>query len=192
MNTTTETRTVTPQWADDKRNLGAHDITTVPFNKATLIAAIEAHPDFMLGIVNGQMHIRFSGPTFNERVNTRLEMLEGIAQAKDEKLPAYRERTLELAKKHAVEVAKETFDFAAMFADYATRERSTAKKVLADYDAIIAKVNAKWADSDAAKRQALLAKLNLDLAPTVNADAVVAAIKDAYKPATVVTAGDML
>lgn len=201
MNTNTEKREVTPQWdTANKRNLGTHSVTVVPFTVESVKAACEKRAADIAEILNAQCSIKFLGPCIVKRVTESIHLPQGTRldangeeEEFDEKLEAFRERTLGEAREAVKAVVTETFSFPALFEEWASAERTTkGKKVLANYDGIIANVEARWGETTPEKRANLLAKLSITLGTDATATDVVKAIEGAYKPATVVTVDAML
>jgi len=188
-NNITETRNVTPQWkGENGGNLGEHKVTVVPFTTDTLKAMMDKHGEHVADIMNAQCSIKFLGPEFVRRVASGLpERREG------EKLEAWQDRTRQLAIEDAREVAKETFDFPALFAAWASKERSTRDKrePMAGFETLVANVEAKWDWAAIDKRQAMAAKYKLGDVAEKDSAHVLGVIRAMYRPALAVTTDDL-
>ena len=188
-NAVTETRNVTPQWkGENGGNLGEHKVTVVPFTTDTLKAMMDKHGEHVADIINAQCSIKFLGPEFVRRVASELpERREG------EKLEAWQDRTRQLAIEDAREVAKETFDFPALFAAWASKERSTRDKrePMAGFETLVANVEAKWDGAAIDKRQAMAAKYKLGDVAEKDSAHVLGVIRAMYRPALAVTTDDL-
>ena len=188
-NAVTEHRNVTPQWKGERGgNLGEHKVTVVPFTTDTLKAMMDKHGEHVADIMNAQCSIKFLGPEFVRRVASGLpERREG------EKLEAWQDRTRQLAIEDAREVAKETFDFPALFAAWASKERSTRDKrePMAGFETLVANVEAKWDWAAIDKRQAMAAKYKLGDVAEKDSAHVLGVIRAMYRPALAVTTDDL-
>ena len=188
-NAVTETRNVTPQWkGENGGNLGEHKVTVVPFTTDTLKTMMDKHGEHVADIMNAQCSIKFLGPEFVRRVASGLpERREG------EKLEAWQDRTRQLAIEDAREVAKETFDFPALFAAWASKERSTRDKrePMAGFETLIENVTMKWDTAPLKKRAAMAAKYKLGDVAKKDSAHVLGVIRAMYRPALAVTADDL-
>lgn len=186
--TVTTTREVTPQWAEG--NLGTHKIKTVEITPDKMKDLLAAHPAYVCRLFNGQMSIQI-GKTFNERVTEKLAEA-GLTKGEEEKNEDWKQRSYQAAKSVAADVALTTFDFFEVALDNASATRRKAKRVLTNYDAVIAMVTAKWASTTEEKRAKLAASLEIAYSADMNTEAMLEAIKAAYKPAVVATVEDVL
>ena len=188
-NAVTETRNVTPQWkGENGGNLGEHKVMVVPFTTDTLKAMMDKHGEHVADIMNAQCSIKFLGPEFVRRVASGLpERREG------EKLEAWQDRTRQLAIEDAREVARETFDFPALFSAWASKERSTRDKrePMAGFETLVANVEAKWDGAAIDKRQAMAAKYKLGDVAEKDSAHVLGVIRAMYRPALAVTTDDL-
>lgn len=185
---TTTTREVTPQWADG--NLGTHKIKTVEITPEKMKDLLAAHPAYVCRLFNGQMSIQI-GKTFNERVTERLAEA-GLTKGDEEKNEDWKQRSYQAAKAVAKDVAAEVFDFFAIALDNASSTRRKAKRVLTNFDAVVAMVAAKWTITTEEKRAKLAASLELAYSADMTTEDMLDAIKAAFKPAVVATVEDVL
>lgn len=192
-NTVTEIREVTPQWASTlpgkgAGNLGTHKVKVVPFTAESIRAIMEKRAADVADVMNAQCSIKFLGPAFVKLVTQCVR-----SRAEGEKLDAFREATIVEARDAAKDVASETFDFLALFEEWASTERGTkGKLVLVNYDGILANVMERWTTASDEKKVQRLKGLAIELPVTATAGEVCEAIKAKYKPAVVVTADDMM
>ena len=188
-NNITETRNVTPQWkGENGGNLGEHKVMVVPFTTDTLKAMMDKHGEHVADIMNAQCSIKFLGPEFARRVASGLPK-----RREGEKLEAWQDRTRQLAIEDAREVAMETFDFPALFAAWASKERSTRDKrePMAGFETLIENVTMKWDTAPLEKRAAMAAKYKLGDVAEKDSAHVLGVIRAMYRPALAVTTDDL-
>lgn len=198
-NVNTEVRTVTPQFAP-AGNLGEHAITVVPFTISNIRELVkdDKNAEGLADMMNAQAHIKFSSPAFVARVLQALETEDPAspyAQAEGEKRDAWMKRIFADAKVAASDVAKTTFDFPAIFAEWAAKERTTKDKreVLKNFSAVENVIRTKWDTSSEKGQTALGEALKLkDVVGTPSAEVLVKFMAKYKAPETTVDADNLL
>lgn len=169
------TRDVAPQWgakADGGGNLGDWTVGTVEFDGETtkemdtqvseeiaekvtngempqeleIVQFVRRHPAAVAELLNGQCHIKFSGPTLKAQVETQVEAAH--KQLDTENYKGWLTRTYTAAR----EVAKQLFptatvDFPALVAKWAAERKAPKEKALPEEVLLI---RTKW---DASQKQ---------------------------------------
>lgn len=151
--TVTETRDVAPQWSGGKGgNLGEFTLSFIGVSPDG-VAELSKDPAMrgpMADILNNQLGIRFNSPLCKAKVLEALKA-KGISQGEDEKWAEFAERTLPNAREVAKDVLKDfVMDAINAFKTWALEDfpkrgqRTDKRPVLADYDKIVARVEAQW------------------------------------------------
>ena len=188
-NAVTEQRNVTPQWkGENGGNLGEHKVTVVPFTTDTLKTMMDKHGEHVADIMNAQCSIKFLGPEFVRQVSMALPDREE-GQKLEEWQEANRKDALAIAK----DVAQMVFDFPALFAAWASKERSTRDKrePMAGFETLIENVTMKWDTAPLKKRAAMAAKYKLGDVAKKDSAHVLGVIRAMYRPALAVTTDDL-